>query len=229
VSGGASIVIVIPALNEVGTIGMLVAAAKQFGPVIVVDDGSGDGTGKLAWAAGADVIRHATSEGIGRSIRDGWRAALKCGAERVVVMDAGGSHAAPEMWRLLGGNAELVIGSRFLSQSLYLGGSWWKRLGSRLVGLLCNLAQGGLWIRDWSSGYRVYSASIVKELLKLNYRAKMHAWQIEVLARARELGMTVQEVPISYWAGRSSLTLGGMLEIVMVWLLMLHHWQVYKR
>jgi len=225
----SDVVIVIPALNEVATIGMLVAAAKQFGSVIVVDDGSGDGTGKLAWAAGANVIRHATREGIGSSIRDGWRAALKCGAERIVVMDAGGSHAAPEMPRLLREAADLVIGSRFVLHGLYLGGSWWRRWGTRLAGILCNLAQGGPWIRDWSSGYRVYSAQVVKELLKLNYRAKMHAWQIEVLARARELGMTVQEVPITYRAGRSSLRLAGIWEAIIVWLLILHHWQVHKR
>lgn len=225
----SDVVIVIPALNEVATIGMLVAAAKQFGSVIVVDDGSTDGTGRLAWAAGADVIRHATREGIGSSIRDGWRAALKCGAGRVVVMDAGGSHAAPEMPMLLREEADLVIGSRFVSQGLYLGGSWQRRLGTRLAGIACNLAQRGPWIRDWSSGYRVYSAQMVQKLLNLNYQARMHAWQIEVLARVRQLGMTVQEVPITYRAGRSSLTLGGIWEAVTVWLLMLHHWQVHSQ
>ncbi len=223
------VVIVIPALNEVATIGMLVAAAQQFGSVIVVDDGSGDGTGDLAWAAGAEVIRHATREGIGRSIIDGWRAALKCGAERVVVIDAGGSHAAPEMPRLLREDAGLVIGSRFVSGGLYLGGSWWRRWGSRLAGIACNLAQRGPWIRDWSSAYRIYSAQVVKELLKVSYRAKMHAWQIEVLARVRALGMRVREVPITYRAGRSSLRLAGVLELITVWLLILHHWQAYKR
>lgn len=221
------VIVVIPALNEVTTIGILVVAAKQFGSVIVVDDGSTDGTGKIAWTAGAHVIRHAIPEGIGSSIIDGWRTALRCGAKRVVVMDAGGSHVAPEMPKLLRKDADLVIGSRFVLYGLYLGGFWWRRWGSRLVGILCNLAQGGPWIRDWSSGYRVYSAQAVKELLKLSYRAKMHAWQIEVLARVRELGMTVQEVPITYRAGRSSLTLAGIIELIAVWLLMLHHWQVY--
>lgn len=225
----SDVITVIPALNEAATIGKLVAVAKQLGPVIVVDDGSTDGTGDLAWAVGADVIRHATREGIGSSIIDGWRAALRCGAERVVVMDAGGSHVAPEIPRLLREDAGLVIGSRFVSGAFYLGGSWWRRLGSRLAGIACNLAQRGPWIRDWSSGYRVYSAQAVDELLKLKYRAKMHAWQMEVLARARELGMTVQEVPITYRAGRSSLTLGGIWEAVTVWLLLLHHWQVYDQ
>ncbi len=225
----SDVVIVIPALNEVATIGMLVAVAKQFGPVIVVDDGSGDGTGKLAWAAGAEVIRHATPEGIGSSIIDGWRAALKCGAERILVMDAGGSHRPGHIRRLLREEADLVIGSRFVSGGLYLGGSWQRRLGTRLAGILCNLAQRGPWIRDWSSGYRVYSAHVVKELLKVTYRAKMHAWQIEVLARVRELGMRVREVPITYRAGRSSLRLAGVLELMTVWLLILHHLQVYKR
>jgi len=130
---------------------------------------------------------------------------------------------------LLREEADLVIGSRFVSQGLYLGGSWQRRLGTRLAGIACNLAQGGPWIRDWSSGYRVYSAQVVKELLNLNYRARMHAWQIEVLARVRQLGMSVQEVPITYRAGRSSLTLGGIWEAVTVWLLMLHHWQVHSQ
>ena len=89
---GPDLVIVIPALNEMATIGAVVEGARAFGTVIVVDDGSTDGTGSLAEAAGAVLVRHDAGLGYESSLEDGCAAAEKAGASAVVTMDADGEH-----------------------------------------------------------------------------------------------------------------------------------------
>lgn len=217
------VITVVPCLNESESIGGLVQALKQYGDVVVVDDGSTDETYHKASASGAYLVWHDMPQGIAASVIDGWRVALGRGAERIAVMDAGGSHNPDELERLLAEDMHLVIGSRFVEGGQYLGGRRWRRLGSRFAAIMCNLAQSGPWIHDWTSGYRVYSRRAVDALLGQKAFAKMHAWQIEVLGLAREMGLMVVETPITYTAGRSSLRLSGVIEALTVWLQLMHH------
>lgn len=206
----------ITARNEVETIGQLVHSLVDLGyEVFVVDDGSTDATGDMAWRCGAQVIRHQESQGIGPSLMDAWRAALKAGCEAVVQLDAGGSHlpeAAPRLITELV-RADVVIGSRFWGDLDYRGPRW-RRWGSKLATWLCNLA--GTEFTDWTSGYRAFSRKAIEKLLEHDYKAKMHGWQMEVLWRAVENGLVVSEVPITYRAGRSSLSLRVILEALLV-------------
>ncbi|HUV94566.1 MAG TPA: glycosyltransferase [Anaerolineae bacterium] len=221
---GAMIAIVIPAKDEAETIGSLCLQGPAT--VIVVDDGSRDGTGEIAQDVGAIVIRHDISQGIGPSIRDGMRWAIEMSdAERIVIMDAGGSHRPWDRPARLPTDADIVIGSRFMRGSEYVGGCWWRRMASRVMAVMCNLAQSGPWLTDWTSGYRAYSRGAARAVVGYSCFAKMYAWQMEVLARLREDGFTVCEVPITYCSGRSSLRLSGMIEAVTVWLQILHHRQ----
>ena len=221
----ANLWIVIPARNETETIGWLVADASRFGTVLVIDDGSRDETRRKAANAGAVILHHASSWGIGPSIMDGWRLALDNGAERIVVMDAGGSHRPADIPVLLASKADIVVGSRFAPGGRYHGRPW-RRVCSQIMALLCNLSQSGKWLHDWSSGFRVYSASAVRQLLAQRYEARMHVWQIEVLGWARFLHLSIEEAPITYVAGQSSLSLSGVREAAVVWLQNLHHRQV---
>lgn len=193
-------------LNEAGTIYDLVLDLRALGlDVLVIDAGSADGTAGLARAAGAAV-----SDLPGASIRDGllagWRLALKVPDYRALVqIDAGGSHdprQALDLLRALDGAADMVIGSRFLPGSRYLGRPWRRRL-SRAAALACQ-AKTGARLTDWTSGYRAFSAKALLEMAAGAYRATMHGWQIEVVGRALDQGLRVVEVPISYTAGRSS-------------------------
>lgn len=215
------VAIVIPCLNEALTVGPLVLALRGYGRVIVVDDGSSDGTAELAAMAGATVVRHERPQGIGRAIRDGWLEALD--AEQVAVLDAGGSHSPDDLECLLDVDADVVIGSRFVRGGEYVNGRWWRKLGTRLAALMCNLGQRGPWLRDWTSGYRVYSRNAVDALLGRRQYAEMHSWQIEVLGQAREMGLTVREAPITYRAGRSSLRLMAVIEAIRTWNDLFHH------
>lgn len=201
---------VVTTLNEEQTIGGLVGSlrARQL-QVVVVDDASTDDTALLALRAGAVVIETVQRVGIGPALMMGWREALRREATRVVQIDAGGSHVAADAAVMLACqeqyNADLVIGSRFLSGSQYVvgtGNPWRPRL-SRAAALACNLAVGAQF-SDWTSGYRVFTAAALRVLKNTYYTAKMHGWQIEVLARANAAGLRIAECPICYTAGRSS-------------------------
>ena len=109
--------VLIPAYNAAPTIGELVRRVVGDGyPVIVVDDGSTDGTGALAQAAGARLIRHAHNEGKGASLRDAFRTALDEPFDAVIVMDADGQHDVTDLGRFIAraraSSAGLIIGNR---------------------------------------------------------------------------------------------------------------------
>jgi glycosyltransferase involved in cell wall biosynthesis len=110
-------VAVIPCHNESRRIGSLVTEVKRFvANVLVVDDGSSDGTAEEARRAGADVVVHGTRTGKGRSLMDGWQAARDAGFEWAITLDGDGQHAPGNIPRFLQKaqetGAPLVIGNR---------------------------------------------------------------------------------------------------------------------
>jgi len=109
---------VIPVFNEASTIGSLVARVACHGPVLVVDDGSSDGSAGAAAAAGAAVIHTGHRRGKGAALRAGFTEALRRGAERVLTLDGDGQHDPEDVPRLLAASAAfpraIVIGSRSL-------------------------------------------------------------------------------------------------------------------
>jgi len=110
-------VVVIPCLNEAATIGALVAEVRRLvSTVFVVDDGSTDGTGKLAERAGAKVFRHAQPLGKGAALQTGWRHAREHGFQWVLTMDGDGQHSPADIPSFLNRaektSADLVIGNR---------------------------------------------------------------------------------------------------------------------
>lgn len=216
------VITVVPCLNEGESIGGLVRALKRYGDVVVVDDGSTDATYYNASTNGAYLVWHGATQGIAASVMDGWQVALERGAERIAVMDAGGSHDPDELEKLLAEDMHLVIGSRFVRGGQYIGGHWWRRLGSRFAAAMCNLAQAGPWIHDWTSGFRVLTGDIAEHLLSFKYVAKMHSWQMEVLGRARATRIPIIEVPITYRATRSSLRAGEINSAIKTWLRIMH-------
>jgi dolichol-phosphate mannosyltransferase len=216
---------VITTLNEADTIGELIGRLRGWGfSVFVVDGGSTDGTLARACVAGAAVKRMGSTGRvpIGPCLREGWRMALDAGCTRIVQMDAGGSHRGEDLAPLLAVPADVVIGSRFLWAAQYQGRPW-RALLSRVATLACNLAQNGPWLHDWTSGYRVYSAAAVRELLAQQFVADMHGVQMEALAYARRAGFSVIEVPITYRAGRSSFGWSVANEAILTWLHILHN------
>jgi dolichol-phosphate mannosyltransferase len=217
---------VITAKDEAVTIGPLVSALISQGmSVIVVNDGSKDKTAPLAIKAGARyIVDHTESQGIAKSLLEAWQAALDQGADRVVQIDAGGSHDPLEAFGLLlmqdVYDYDVVIGSRFCEGAHYTGRPW-RAFLSRLSALLMNFVAHSH-LTDWTSGYRVFSRAAVESLLQHKYYATMHAWQMEVLAWALLDKLTICEYPITYTAGRSSMKWKLIDEAIMVWLWRMH-------
>ena len=114
--------VVIAAYNEAAMIARVISDLRRAGyPVVVVDDGSQDGTGLAAKEAGATVIEHPFNLGQGAALQSGIDCAVRQGAEVIVTFDADGQHSAPDISRLVGAlyeeNADFALGSRFLERS----------------------------------------------------------------------------------------------------------------
>lgn len=139
---------------------------------------------------------------LGGSIIYGLAQARLEGADHILVTDAGGSHDPAEIRRLKGVSGDVVIGSRFCPGGSHDGPSW-RSVGSRAYAAALN------WlfdtdIKDWTSGYRLYSQRAVNEILLAGPSCKCHAIQAEMLAICVEQGCTVVEVPITYTVGSGS-------------------------
>lgn len=184
--------------------------------VVIVDAGSTDGTPDSAERAGAEVIR-CDRVGIGTGTVLAWRRALAMRATHVVQLDAGGSHSPdyiPAMMSVLRSTrCDIVAGSRFLPHSRYVGGPWWRRVGSRLMSELLSAATG---VRhtDWTGGYRIYTSYAIGALVDYPYRLDMHGWHAEALIPARLNGLEVVDIPITYRAGRSSFRWRYVIELI---------------
>ena len=145
--------IVMPAYNEAAVISRVVASTRSCYPdpqeveVLVVDDGSTDGTDAVAAAAGARVIRHPYNKGNGAAVKTGIRAAR---GEIVVMMDADGQHDPSEIERLVTsiGEYDMVIGAREGKDQ-----QWHRRLANTLYNSLATY-MSGFAVRDLTSGFR---------------------------------------------------------------------------
>ena len=160
------VVIIIPALDECATISEVVArvprkiAGVGLVEVIVVDDGSADGTAKCAVAAGADgIVHHAQRRGLVHSFKDGVQEALRRGAAIVVTLDADGQHdpeQIPDLIApLLAGEADIALGARPLATATE-GMSRARKYGN-IAGSRVASAVLGVQLADATSGYRAFT------------------------------------------------------------------------
>jgi glycosyltransferase involved in cell wall biosynthesis len=189
------VVAVIPCLNEERFIGGIVTrAAKYVSKVIVVDDGSTDQTSQAASQAGADVIRHPASRGAGAATKTGLEAALNSGAAIIVTLDGDNQHDPDEIPVLLKplttGEADLVIGSRFLREAC---APVFRKLGIDIITWLYNAGHKDR-IVDAQSGFRAYSRKAA-EAMNITYPG--FGFSIQTLVQARKKGLKIAEVPIA--------------------------------
>jgi glycosyltransferase involved in cell wall biosynthesis len=198
------VVAVIPAFREAPSIGGVVTEVRALElpgleiDLVVVDDGSQDGTDAAARMAGAKVISHPYNMGIGMSVQTGFHHALSCGAQFLVQVDGDGQHVPEEIKKLLppllSGEADVVIGSRFapgansgLSATTPL--RWFTgRLLSVMVFLLA-----GRRLSDTTSGFRAFNeraARFVAESYPDDYP------EVEILVTLARHGFRIAEVPV---------------------------------
>ena len=192
---GPRVVAVIPAFNEERAIGSVVLKTlPMVDEVIVVDDGSMDGTADLAVRAGATVVRHEVNQGKGVALRTGFRHARERRPDAVVTIDADGQHRPSEIpavaQPVLEGRADIVVGSRYLepTSDVPLARIW----GHRFFNFVTNRSSG-VPVTDSQSGFRAFSARALE-----NFTLMSNSFSVESEMQfvARERGLRMVEVPI---------------------------------
>ena len=205
--------LVLPTFNEADNLEAVVAAARRVlaaaAPdgfrVLVVDDDSPDGTGRLAdglAAARPDevcVLHRSVREGLGPAYLAGFARALDGGAGYVFEMDADLSHDPADVPRLIAAaaDADLVLGSRYVRgggvadwglvrRVVSRGGSWYARRAL------------GIGIRDLTGGFKCFRADVLRAIDLETVRSRGYAFQVELTYRALVRGFAVVEVPIVF-------------------------------
>jgi glycosyltransferase involved in cell wall biosynthesis len=162
------VVLVLPAHDEApriaSVIGRLPAIVCSRTTVcVVVDDGSSDGTGAIAMAHGADVVRHEAKRGLGAAVRTGLRRGIELDASALAFCDADGEYDPAELERLVApiaaGEAHYVVGSRFAGTIEHMRPH--RRLGNRVLTALTRFASRRA-ITDGQSGYRALSRAALE-------------------------------------------------------------------
>lgn len=217
------VTVVIPTYNERENLPHVSAAVLLHGyRLMVVDDGSPDGTGALAdeIAAGQprmSVVHRPAKQGLGPAYAAGFDRAIAEGAEVVVEMDADFSHDPADLPRLVAGidaGADLVIGSRYVPGGATPDWPAGRRLISRGGNLYARMMLG-IPVRDATAGFRAFRATALKTLPYRSAQASGYGFQVEMAWRATQAGLTVQEIPITFRdrrVGQSKMGTGIVLE-----------------
>jgi dolichol-phosphate mannosyltransferase len=203
----------LPTFNEAENIEAIVAAAlvqlELCAPaghrVLVVDDGSPDGTGEIAdRLAGEDprveVLHRGEREGLGPAYLAGFRRALEGGASHVFQMDADFSHDPADLRRLLGAieaGADLALGSRYVPGGGVQDWGVLRRVVSR-VGCVYARVVLSLRVRDLTGGFKCFRREVLEAIELETVRSHGYCFQIEMTQRALRRGFSVREVPIVF-------------------------------
>lgn len=203
----APVLVVIPTYNERDTLGGVIERLTETLPrvhVLVVDDGSPDGTGELADELAATdervhVLHRTEKAGLGAAYIAGFRWGLARQYATLVEMDADGSHAPEDLPRILAAveRADLVLGSRYVPGGRVV--NWPKRrqLLSRGGNLYSRIVLG-VSIKDITAGFRAYRASVLEKLPLDDIASQGYCFQIDLAWRTVRSGFTVAEVPITF-------------------------------
>jgi dolichol-phosphate mannosyltransferase len=203
--------LVLPTYNEAENLERIVraalpelASATPDHHILVVDDGSPDGTGDIADRLAAEleaveVLHRTAKEGLGRAYLAGFERALDSGADLVLEMDADFSHDPKDLPRLIEAarNADLALGSRYVRgggvtdwglfrRLLSRGGSWYARMVLRVP------------VRDLTGGFKCFRRETLEGIDYRNTHADGYGFQIELTYRAIRAGFRVKEVPIVF-------------------------------
>jgi len=226
-----SVVVVVPTYNEHPNIEALILDVLELGShfrIMVVDDGSPDGTGVLADALAAnhpgriEVIHRRAKSGLGPSYIAGFRRALELSPDLIAQMDADFSHDPAALPRLVAASrdADLVVGSRYVTGGGTTGWPLWRRLLSRLGGRYASAVLGAP-VSDLTGGFKVWRPGTLQRIAIDGLRSDGYAFQIEATWRAIKQGARVVEVPIVFTervAGASKLSRRIVIEAaLLVW------------
>jgi dolichol-phosphate mannosyltransferase len=206
--------LILPTFNEAENLELIVTAAHEVlraaSPdgfrILVVDDDSPDGTGRIADRLAAEheeveVLHRTAREGLGPAYIAGFQHALARDAAYVFEMDSDFSHDPKDLARLLEpvreGRADVALGSRYVAGGAVLEWGLVRRLISR-GGSLYAAVILGLTVRDLTGGFKCFRAEVLRAIDLPSVRAQGYAFQVELTNRAVRRGFRVVEVPITF-------------------------------
>jgi dolichol-phosphate mannosyltransferase len=199
--------IILPTYNEAQNLPRLVGQLRASVPdaaILIVDDGSPDGTGAIAdslTAAYRDlhVLHRAGREGLGAAYRAAYAWALQRDYDTMVQMDADGSHQPTDLPALLAAapDHDVVVGSRWVRGGGVVDWPLKRMLLSR-AGSSYARVMLGLPFADITGGFRVFSAKALREIDLASVDSRGYCFQIEMLMRANDRGLSIREVPITF-------------------------------
>lgn len=217
--------VVLPTYNEAANLQDMLDAIRRFCAVhvLVVDDSSPDGTGRLADRIASEsddvfVLHRDKKEGLGPAYIAGFEWGLERGYERLCEMDCDFSHAPWDLPRLIAASedAELVIGSRYVRGGATEGWTLPRRMLSRGANTYTKLFLGRK-VHDWTAGFRCFHASVLRKIPFERLHASGYGFQIEMAQRTLRAGGRIREIPISFVdrnEGKSKMSRGIAFEAV---------------
>ena len=218
-------VVCLPTYNERENLERIVRALADTGvSVLIVDDNSPDGTGRVADALAnelgwVEVLHRERKEGLGPAYVAGFRHALTAGADLVLEMDADFSHDPADVPRLIAATeeADLVIGSRYVDGGSI--GNWGpaRRLVSAGGSLYARVLLG-VDVRDLTGGFKCFRREVLETLDLEAIASRGYAFQIETTYRALRAGFRVHEIPIAFVdRERGGSKLSGPIVLEAIW------------
>lgn len=228
----ADVLVMIPTYNERDNVEWIVGRVRAAQPdahVLVVDDSSPDGTGRLADALASrdehvHVLHRPGKQGLGRAYIEAMRWGIARGYGVLVELDADGSHQPEQLGRLLErldherpDAADVVLGSRWVPGGAVENWPRYRRAISR-VGSAYARTVLRLGVRDVTGGYRAFRASALEKLDLDAVHSHGYAFQVDMLSRAVRAGLAVVEVPITFVErerGASKMSLGIVAEAML--------------
>lgn len=199
--------VIIPTYNEALNIEAIVNRVNQSqttAHILIVDDNSPDGTGKLAETLTTDarvhVLHRAAKEGLGAAYIAGFGWGLERGYEVLVQMDADGSHQPEQLGDLLAvveSGADLVLGSRWVPGGKVVNWPAYRELLSRGGNFYARVMLG-IPLRDATGGFRAYARATLEGLNLRGVASQGYCFQVDLARRAVKAGFNVIEVPITF-------------------------------
>ena len=206
--------LILPTFNEVENLELIVAASldvlREASPngfrILVVDDDSPDGTGRIADRLASEheevlVLHRTAREGLGPAYIAGFQHALTGGAGFVFEMDSDFSHDPKDLARLLepvrDGRADVALGSRYVAGGAVVDWGIIRRIISRGGSMYAGVVLG-LSVRDLTGGFKCFRAEVLEGIDLPSVRAQGYAFQVELTNRAIRRGFRVMEVPITF-------------------------------
>ena len=187
--------ILIPSYNAEKSLAAVASECLQAGvPVVVVDDGSTDGTADVVTGLAVVLLKHAHNQGKGRALQTGFKWALEQGVEAVVTVDADGQHDVSAVSRLYesarDSGIDLLIASRHTQFEKMAGlRAFWNRFG-----VWCMKKRTGFEIMDSQSGFRCYSAELLRSV---TLNAHGYDLEMELLMKAWKNGFSIASLPVA--------------------------------